>query len=531
MVAMTDSLSIIALASQAVALVSDTAEALQNLSNRFKVNTVNDSGEFGFRELELQLAANVAKILSWQNLWTLETDKTEDFFLALWGQSGRKHIEKVLCSISSECVSIRESVTILVDLADALLKKHNVKRPSSWRTLPKFLRLSMKTQFDKAEDKQVRDKIEALSKYIDELYTSSELYFRSLHGTPHGVRQDRGQGPTNDLVNQALESRDVSTALYSHCQERGIEVHLDINLLNHDREVDKFPDLFDWADLRLSYRFLFNPGPSLSSAREVVLEPCSPDELTKWPDQNTEHDVESSFELAVIETGSDIMFRLPKSVNAPEAHFYATSKVIASWYDIEPEMLSFITDSRLTPRANELSGRVSLLEKVSLAYRIVECGLFLLGTPWLSHLSSNTIGRLKTSKSEYQYSLHVQSTAELAHTPESPEELERAQIFQIGILLIEIALESTLAVEGYMDIEAASRSISLVEKTMGVRYKQACEFCLNDENDGTYLNTMESPTSQDDTDAKIDSDSMLTRYYSEVFIRYVPQIDLVSELI
>lgn len=531
MVAMTDSLSIIVLASQVVALVSDTAKALQNLNSRFKQNTVNDLGEFGSRELELQLAANVAKILSWQNLWTLGPDKTEDFFLTLWGQSGRKHIKDVLCSISSECLSIKESVTSLVGLADALLRKHNVKRPNSWGTLPKFLRASMKKQFDKAEDKEVRDKIEGLSKCIDELCTSSELYFRSLHGIPHSLKQDEGFGSTNDLVNQALESRDVSTALYSHCQERGIEVHLDINLLNHDRELDKFPDLFDWADLRLSYHFLINPGSSLSSAREIVLEPCSPDELTNWPDQNTEHDVKPSFELAIFETGSDIMLQLPKSGNAPEAHFYATSTAITSWYDTEPEMLSFLTTGGPKPKANELSWRVSLLEKISLAYRIVECGLFLLGTPWLSHLSGNTLRRLKTTKSEYQYSLHVRGRAELAHTPESSEELERAQIFQIGILLVEIALETTLAVEGSIDTDITSRSISVVESVMGSLYKQACEFCLRDEKEGTYLNIVESPTLHDETVAKIESDSMLTGYYSEVFLRYVPQVDIMSELI
>jgi hypothetical protein len=144
--------------------------------------------------------------------------------------------------------------------------------------------------------------------------------------------------------------------------------------------------------------------------------------------------------------------------------------------------------------------------------------LFLLGTPWLSHLSSSTLQRLKTSKVDYQYTLHVEGTAKIKQNNVSTEMLERSQIFQIGVLLIEIALESTLSSNEPMDLQVESK-IPVVEKSMGMLYKQACEFCLNNTERDPHMAPAEDLASDGDIEASGSSFHMMRQYYSEVFMR------------
>jgi hypothetical protein len=516
---MLNSVSIIESALQTVQHVIKAEKALRVVTDRFKPGAVKGLGEVDCRELELKLEVDVAKIVRWQNLWFEETGTSEDFFQTLWGQSGRNRIQRLLQSILSECDTIQDAIAGLAAMADGLVQKHNVRRADWWRKLSNLHRLSLKTQIENAEDKQIRDKVDTLSDYIDELWTSSELCFRSLHGVPRGNEELASVGDTTTLISHALESRNASTALYWHCQSRSIDLDLEMNLLNHDREVDKFPDLFDWSDLKLSYHVLCKLSSSPSSAREVVLEPCLASEHIQEEKPDEKDDEEASLDLALIRTRSEFTVRLPACKEAPEVYFHVTSKASASWQDVEPEVLSLFADRIPKTQPRGVNGRFSLTEKISLAYRIVECGLFLLGTPWLSHLSSDTLRRLKTSKVDYQYSLYVQGTTKLENEIASKEVLERTQIFQIGVLLVEIALERTLSSSDSMKLEFESKSISVVEKSMGTRYRQACEFCLNNKEGDTYLPAAETLASHNDTEVIVNSEYMIKQYYSEVFMR------------
>ena len=524
---MLDPVSIVGFALQAVQNVNEAEKALRGVTDRYKSGALKDLGKEDLakvdcRELELQLGVGAAKIVSWQSLWFEETDKSEDFFQTLWGQSGRDHIQRLLKSISSKCDEIQDAVADLAVVAEGLVKKYNVKRPDRWRKWPSFLRLSMKSQIDKAQDKQIRGTVDILGKLIDELWTFSELYFRSLHGVPRGSEDLARAGDVDTLIRHALKSRNMSIALYWHCQSRSIDLDLDMNLLNHDREVDKFPDLFDWSDLKLSYHMFYGSPSSPSSFRELVLDPYTTsqdirEERSENEDQD-KNDKEATLDLALIQTQADFEVRVASNEETPEVYFHVTSKATASWQDVEPIAFSLFAERTPETQLQMARSRYSLVEKISLAYRIVECGLFLLGTPWLSHLSSSTLQRLKTSKVDYQYTLHVEGTAKIEQNNVSTEMLERSQIFQIGVLLIEIALESTLSSNEPMDLQVESK-IPVVEKSMGIPYKQACEFCLNNTERYPRMAPAEDLASDGDIEASGSSFHMMRQYYSEVFMR------------
>jgi hypothetical protein len=74
------------------------------------------------------------------------------------------------------------------------------------------------------------------------------------------------------------------------------------------------------------------------------------------------------------------------------------------------------------------------------------------------------------------------------------------------------------------DLEFGSSIIPYVERSMGHRYKQACEFCLTrKEDDGFFLD--QKDTSGSDGLLRLsESNWMLRQYYAEVFFRYAVEV-------
>src|SRR5271155_3861667 len=167
-------MDIISFALQTVQHVIAAERAFHEATERLKSDTLKGVREVDCRELELQQGVAVAKIKRWQDLWFLETDKSEDFFQALWGQTGCNRVHSLLQSISSECTAIQESLNDLTEVREELIRRPNVKRPDLWKKLLNILRLSTKRQNEKGEDAQLRGKIASLSDRIDVLWADSE---------------------------------------------------------------------------------------------------------------------------------------------------------------------------------------------------------------------------------------------------------------------------------------------------------------------------------------------------------------------
>ncbi len=144
---------------------------------------------------------------------------------------------------------------------------------------------------------------------------------------------------------------------------------------------------------------------------------------------------------------------------------------------------------------------LALAERLNLAYRVVESGLTLLGTPWLSSLCTMTLERfknLKVDEQEPRYVLDIKGSRNRLHLKVDTLILKdykiHPYIFAIGAVLVEIGLQLIVidvrkGVEGLEMLTIESRKptwsstgriISLIDKEMGSAFSEAVEFCLQD---------------------------------------------------
>jgi len=179
--------------------------------------------------------------------------------------------------------------------------------------------------------------------------------------------------------------------------------------------------------------------------------------------------------------------------------------------DMQPEVLSAILEN------GQRCNRLPLLEKFQLAYKIVECGLFLIGTPWLSHLSSDTLRRIVTPDVQRHYVLRIRNSELPKRKVASKAVMVGTQIHQIGILLVEIALDRPSFSTESEGLKIGPDTIPYVERSMGQTYKQACEFCLTQRADGGLFLDTTQPTYSKGGD--LDLNLILKEYYAEVFMR------------
>jgi hypothetical protein len=235
---------------------------------------------------------------------------------------------------------------------------------------------------------------------------------------------------------------------------------------------------------------------------------------------DTEKEDSKSTDLTLIASKSKIL-RLRDGHASSQSFFKVTLPLKSLDADVKPEVLAAILEKLQRRRVLDIADRLPLVEKIRLAYKIVECGLFLLGTPWLSHLNSETLRGFITPDFQRRFVLHVRSSEKMNDDPISEILLVRAQIFQIGVLLVEIALDRPSCSAGMEDLKFGSSTIPYVERSMGHRYKQACEFCLTRKDDDAFLLDQKDSFDSDVLVKRSASHWMLKQYYAEVFVRYV----------
>ena len=136
-------------------------------------------------------------------------------------------------------------------------------------------------------------------------------------------------------------------------------------------------------------------------------------------------------------------------------------------------------------------------ERIDLAYKVVECGLYLLGTSWLRNLKSKKIQRMSKRGCPRRFVLEASTEEELEVWGMEPDN------FKVGILLTEIAVaqhvlsivttSSDLRAEVELDLVItvlrrhsgsttrallAAHVVNRVDQNIGQRYSKAVEFCL-----------------------------------------------------
>ena len=191
--------------------------------------------------------------------------------------------------------------------------------------------------------------------------------------------------------------------------------------------------------------------------------------------------------------GQCLLWTLPGVKSGPVASrqktWFSVSKVAGPLYQNEASMIS------LSMKLQE----ITVAEKLGLAYSVVESSLILLGTSWLSALSSQTLNQYRVNRRQaprYILSIKENNQSLIRNRFQSEKGGLEQRIFRIGILLAEIALGTVIqdfrkTVSGLQLViteheTRAQRSYSLqlmvnkVERQMGKSYSEAVGFCLQD---------------------------------------------------
>ena len=444
----------------------------------------------------------------WQQNWSGEALNPDVTAEALWGVQGGKIIRRMLDDIFQDSVRTRKYLKHIREPSPT-------KPRSRWKAAATRLRSKQQPResLKELQDKELQQLAAALSRSIDELWIYSETVFDSLHGIlAHGTKAPEPE----KLLTLALQSRAGSLDLHTLCSNLTLNCCLEIDLLDT-------PNGPAYPFGRLFYHLF-------AQARE------SPQELKEL---TVELDGSESVSTEVIES------------NEPELQLFksqsgtGTKKIMVSSYGSNPPSCLILSQTigtvRLETKPDSLANLLTTLEKganfstvehfsmgakVELAYKVVECGLFLIGTPWFSSLSSKNILRLRSREREHStFILEVQTVDHHDLLLDDPGALaETDQLFRIGILLMEIALDepnrSSRNDNHEHDAKRIIGRLPLIEQSMGTQYCKATAFCLQyrqlkhrfqgpDKYQGENFGEWESYLRD-----------FLLDYHSQVFLRY-----------
>jgi hypothetical protein len=483
--------------------------------------------DFDNGEVELKLDISLQKLLRWQKLWIGDETRSGDFWQRLWGQSGCISILELLAKIQDDCSEIEAAITSLGGVSEDAITKGNIRLPSKLPKLRRCFRVVWKRQVLQLEGKEIRDKVERLCYHVEQLWTVSEMSFRTHNGNT--VDEMPSLTDQNLVLETLMRKRAQSTALYHYCSTRELDFDLEIDLVSGDTDYKSPSGFATRVGSRLCYHLFTASSTNSAVFNDLLVVPLEQPEVEGVRQDRiicTEKDSKST-DLAMIASKSQILC-VRDGQTASQSFFRVSLPVNSVNINIKSEVLAAVLEKLQQRRLLDVADRLPLVEKIRLAYKIVECGLFLLGTPWLSHLNSETVRRIVMPDFQRRYVLHIQSSEEPNEKPPSQALLIRAQIFQIGVLLVEIALDRPSCSAGMEDLELGSSIIPYVERSMGHRYKQACEFCLTRKEDDGFFLDQKDASGGDGLLRQSDSNWMLRQYYVEVFVRYAFDVPCVA---
>lgn len=172
-----------------------------------------------------------------------------------------------------------------------------------------------------------------------------------------------------------------------------------------------------------------------------------------------------------------------------------------------------------------VSKPLSFAAKFELAYKIAESALFLLGTPWFAKIRKQTVRRLDSPDLPQDYFSFNVSTLDCSDLlcDDWNALAEPSQIFQIGKMLVEIALDDA-------DLPRLSEErchegniidvLPRVERVMGPQYCRAVAYCLLQRSDrGGWYVRPEKYEAQQGEKWRGYLEEILHKFFACVFVR------------
>lgn len=452
-------------AASIVSLVNTAAKALEGLHLLHKRD--ND-----IERTALEVSLSLQKILVWQENWSSQARNTNVSAKALWGVQGWTTVQTLLYRI----VRTGEDIERLLRLE---LQESQKPQPKiRWRRAIDSIRKKQRV----GQQREIQVLASSLNRSIDELWIFSESLFDSRHGLLAITSKSTAR---DTLLHCAVQSRAGSLKLYDLCLNHAEDYNLEMDLLD---------DSMAWKDLNR------RDGVPLTLTYSLVIEPKE-NVLQKLDVKHVQEIDVSKEEIAEsIEPGNsdfrlfrprshDTVIRIPQHRTGSQHYLrIAEGRSRTVHLKTSPESLARILEGMENASHLLTKEYLSTEAKAKLALKVAECGFFLLGTPWFSSLSSKN---LRTSNNHAEdnlsFMLRTQALDYRDLISDDPGALtETSQLFRLGVILMEIALETPDA-EKYggrleHDLDRISK-LPLVEKAMGAQYCRATAFCLQDRRD------------------------------------------------
>lgn len=491
-------------------------------------------GQTADKQVARSLETSQQKLRIWQKTWLDSNIDTTTTSTALWGTQGLSEIQKLLQTIlvTAQQIEDADKERYNIKSRSSFFKNEKTrnrrhdcvesKHQSTWkRALQKILEKKSPPVFVK--HLTVRELTTDLSSSIDQLWTYSEVAFNSLHGGParRAVGPLSGHSADNVLAD-AIRTRAASIALYHACSKTTGDCSLEVDL-GTGAQLRKGGATSPEVSFSLFYHLSTPIGNSPAEIRDMTIESITRPDVSVTENgkileyENPDLNVFAS--KSASETGIAIR---PKTAHT---RFYFRVAKLPANAELGPETqnLAQILYKWKMSSTTSSAQTLSYPARIELAFKLVECALYLLGTPWLASLDSKRVRRMNRKDGRRPYVLKVQTLDLEELSFEDPEALtEPSQLFRIGVLLVQIAL-SNPEQSAPTEIEElglrTSKMLTLVQQSMGSQYCKATAFCLLDRRSTLHFGLPEKYQYPDKTGWKPYLLELLEDYHAQVFLR------------
>lgn len=397
------------------------------------------------KDLRERLGEIMKQMEAWKMLWKIDDETPGSFHEFLWGSQGQDQIQMSLMRISRSAQRIRRIIASQFEEG-----KDSTKFDKLQRIFQSHKRLRM----ERVRLAELHVHLKELAEAVDSLVAISQMRYLSAHQAPKET--SRQSGSTTSLKN-ILMTRTHSQELYRCCHSSSplsIYLHMDLFEDQHDSTFPNSDAKSSQPQDKLQYH-LFIERSSMMPFTDFIVEGLEENYVNQLPKEEVDdiRQIQSIYEvLAISSTLTDAIskphqapiFSFHNSETDKTTYFYLRKPLTNLVLYGPPKNLGkFLTEVQYKPFYD--SNHLLLDARYDLAFKIVKCGLYLLGTPWLSDLSSFGLLRATTSDKDDLYLLPVRTSDAPAESPWSQSlSTIDSQIFRIGILLIEIALETPL---------------------------------------------------------------------------------------
>lgn len=304
---------------------------------------------------------------------------------------------------------------------------------------------------------------------------------------------------TSMLLQMALDTRYASTGLYQSYRKnvKLKDIQLDVDLIN-DKAIELDSVRFQ-NSVVLRYRFVV-PWPSKPQGPlEIMIE--GPFDLEthdpNGPLSSEDRGFVEACYAALMNAKAEFKIQCRAEVYAFRSRVPLDRIVASSTADLSPlTSLIYELDLRIS---DEPALYFPRSQRIKLAYKLIQCGLLISGTSWLSKLENKVVTRTrKDQEDDYHFLLELSNDMEMNNEGKLADISQH--LFAVGVLLVELGLgkfvksiawenersfypgfvmnsprtESTSTSSAFTRMEWQSRLKAL----MGDDYTKATKFCL-----------------------------------------------------